>query len=295
MSTAAIVQAQPSVAAAYVQLTKPRITLMVVLTTLVGFTEGSSRSGSADLVLLLHTLGGTALVAAAAAALNQWMERGPDALMRRTVSRPLPAGTLTSAQAATFGFVLLVTGSAWLAAFANFLASATALLTAASYLLLYTPLKRRSWTATIVGAVPGALPPVIGWAAARGAVEPGAIALFLMLFLWQMPHFYAIAALYRDDYARGGYRVLSVVEPDGVSTARQAFAWATILLPVSLLPPFIGMASYWYLAVALPLGLIFLASSLHFLMAPAEMPRARSLFRWSLLWLPLVFLTLVVV
>lgn len=292
MSSVAFAEAPPRWAHAYFQLTKPRITLMVVLTTLIGFLAGS-RNGP-ELALLLHALGGTAAVAAAASALNQFMERGPDGLMRRTMARPLPAGLLAGPQALAFGLVLLVLGVAWLSLAVNVLAGAIALLTAVSYLLLYTPLKRRTWLATIIGAVPGALPPVIGWAAARNAVEAGAVTLFLIMFLWQMPHFFAIAALFRDDYSRGGFRVLPVTEPDGRSTGRQAFIWATLLLPVTVLPPFIGLASWWYLVPALPLALLFLASSMRFMTWPAEPARARNLFRWSLVYLPVIFILLVV-
>lgn len=292
MSSAAIAQAQPSAVSSFVQLTKPRITLMVAFTTLVGFLEGSA--AGIDLMLLAHAVLATACVAGAASAFNMVMERGPDAAMRRTMNRPLPAGALDPLQAGAFAAVLLVAGAVWLAVAANLLASALAVFTAASYLLAYTPLKRRTWLATIVGAVPGAIPPMIGWAAATGQVGPGAWCLFLIVFLWQMPHFFAIAALFRDDYGRGGFKVLPVAEPDGRSTGRQAFIWATLLLPVTVLPPFIGLASWWYLVPALPLALLFLASSLRFMTWPAEPARARNLFRWSLVYLPVVFILLVV-
>ena len=275
----------------FAQLAKPRITLLVVLTTLVGFLEG--RTGATDVPLLLHTLLGTALVAAAASTLNQWGERTADAAMRRTAQRPLPAGRLKPAQALWFGLALLAAGTAWLAAFASPLASLLAAFTAASYLLAYTPLKQVTPLATLVGAVPGAIPPMIGWAAARGSLGAGAWVLFFIVFLWQMPHFLAIAALYRQDYARAGFRVLAVVAPDGVSTARQSLFYALVLVPVSLLPTYIGLAGRWYLGGALVLSLGYAAFAAALLPAPQDLARARRLFRFSLVYLPLLLMLLV--
>ncbi len=275
----------------YAQLTKPRITLLVTLTTLVGFIEATR--APRDFWLALNTLAGTAIVAAAASTLNQVLERRPDAAMRRTMGRPLPAGRLTTAQAAIFGAVLLLAGTSWLAAATNWLAALLALFTAASYLLAYTPLKKVSSLSTVVGAVPGAVPPMIGWAAAHGSLGPGAWALFGIIFCWQMPHFLAIATLFRDDYARAGFRVLPVVAPDGVSTGRQSALWAVALIPVSLLPTYLGLAGAWYFAAALALGLAYLWSSLALMRAPGDVARARSLFRLSLVYLPVVSLLLV--
>lgn len=275
----------------YVQLTKPRLTSLVVVTTLVGFIEGAR--GPVDLALLAHTVGGTFLVAAAAAALNQVAERGVDAAMRRTARRPLPAGRLSPAQALVFGALLLIAGTAWLAAFANPLASGLAVLTAACYLLAYTPLKRVTSLATVIGAIPGAIPPMIGWAAARGSVDAGAWVLFAIVFFWQMPHFLAIATLYRQDYAAGGIRVLSVVDPGGASTGRQSLLYALALVPVSLLPAFLGMAGPWYFAGALLLSAGYVGATVRLMLAPGDLGRARRLFRLSLAYLPLLLLLLV--
>ena len=274
----------------FLQLTKPRITLLVVLTTLVGFLEGSGRPR--DIELLLHTLVGTALVAAAAGALNQLAERRSDALMRRTMSRPLPAGRLGAGPAAAFGLLLLGGGTAYLLLAVNALAATLALLTAASYLLAYTPLKKVTSLATVIGAVPGAIPPMIGWAASRGTLDAGAWVLFGIVFFWQMPHFLAIAILYRRDYERAGFRVLPVADPDGRSTGRQALLYAATLLPLSLLPSFVGLAGPWYFAGALALGVLFLAASARVLARPGDVSRARSLFRFSLLYLPALFVLL---
>ncbi len=246
----------------FLQLTKPRITLLVVLTTLVGFLEAGA-GGAVRFPLLCHTLLGTALVAAAASSLNQWAERHADAAMERTRHRPLPAGRLTAGQAAAFGLLLLAVGVCYLAVAVNGLTALLAFLTAASYLLAYTPLKRVTSLATVVGAIPGALPPLGGWAAVTGRLDPGAWVIFLIVFLWQMPHFLAIAVLCREDYARAGFRVLPM-----------------------------GMAGGWYFAAALVLGLLFLAASLRLIGAPADPARARTLFRLSLVYLPAVLLLL---
>ncbi|HVO34275.1 MAG TPA: heme o synthase, partial [Gemmatimonadales bacterium] len=225
---------------AYLTLTKPEITFNVVMTALVGFLAAAR--GSVHTRLLLDTLLGTALVAAAASALNQWVERSLDAVMRRTIRRPLPAGRLTPRESLVFAVGLGAAGTATLAVLTTPLASALAAATALSYLLVYTPLKRLTSLSTVVGAVPGAIPPMIGWAAARGRLDAGAWVLFLILFFWQMPHFLSLAALYRRDYARAGFRVLPVVDPDGASTARQSVLYTLALLLVSLMPPFLGMA-----------------------------------------------------
>jgi protoheme IX farnesyltransferase len=232
-------------------------------------------------------------VAAAASALNQYAEWRADAAMRRTAKRPLPAGRLEPHVAFAFGLVLWTLGAAWLRLMVNPLASALAMITAASYLLAYTPLKRVTSLATVVGAVPGAIPPMIGWAAARGDLGTGAWVLFLIVFLWQMPHFLAIAALYKRDYAAAGFQMLPVVEPGGQSTGRQAVLYALALIPISLMPAFLGMAGRLYFAATLLLGLLFLAAAAHFMLAPGEPVRARRLFRLSLLYLPIVMVLLV--
>jgi len=270
----------------FVALTKPRITFLVVLTALVGFLAAGRGGRAGDLVLLARTLAGTALVAGAASALNQWAERDADALMRRTVRRPLPAGRLVPREGALFGAVLAAGGTAYLALTVGVLAAALAAATAASYLLVYTPLKRVTSLATVVGAVPGAIPPMIGWAAVRGRLDAGAWVLFLILFFWQMPHFLALAAMYRRDYARAGFRILSVVDPDGASTGRQSVVYALALLPVSLGPAFLGMAGPVYFFGALALGLGFLGYGVRFALHPGSRPHAAGLFHYSLLYLP---------
>jgi protoheme IX farnesyltransferase len=268
----------------FVTLTKPRITFLVTLTTLVGFLAATP--GAPDLALLARTLIGTAMVAGAASALNQWAERDADALMRRTRRRPLPAGRLAPLESAAFGFSLGVAGGIYLAAQVGAVASALAVATAASYLLVYTPLKRVTSLATVVGAVPGAIPPMIGWAAARGRLDAGAWVLFLILFFWQMPHFLALAALYRRDYARAGFQVLPVVDPDGASTARQSVLYTLALLLVSLMPPFLGMAGGLYFFGALALGVAFTWYGVRLALAPQSHAHASRLFRVSLLYLP---------
>ncbi len=283
----------PSRISDYLQLTKPRITLLVVISALVGYLAGAP-PGAVEPLLLANTLFGTSLVAAAAAAFNQLIERQTDAEMRRTADRPLPAGRIEPDAAALFAFGLFTAGSAWLAGLVNPLAAFVGAFTTASYILLYTPLKRVTTLATVIGAVPGALPPMIGWAAARGRLDVEAWVLFGIMFLWQMPHFLAIAALWRADYARAGMRVLPVVEPDGASTGRQAFLYALALMPVSLLPALLGMAGPVYFAGALALGLAFLAATIRFASRPAEPGRARAVFRLSLLYLPGLWLLLVV-
>jgi protoheme IX farnesyltransferase len=255
--TASAVPAERAATADYVELTKPRITFMVVLTALMGYVLASP--GAPEAWPLAAALLGTALVAAGASALNMVLERRVDARMRRTQARPLPAGRLRTLEAAAFALALTSLGLAVLTWFSGPLAAAVALATWASYVFLYTPLKARTSLATIVGAVPGALPPVIGWAAARGAIDPGAFILFAILFLWQIPHFLAIAWIYRDDYARGGLPMLPVLDPEGRITGRQAVAHTLALLVVSLTPPVAGLAGAPYLAGALLLGLGFTA------------------------------------
>ncbi len=276
----------------FVQLTKPRITLLVVLSTMVGYLAGAP--GPPDWFVLGNALFGTALVAGAASAFNQLVERREDAEMHRTAGRPLPTGRLLPDQAALFAFALFAAGSAWLAGLVNPLAAFLGAFTAASYVLLYTPLKRVTTLATVIGAVPGAIPPMIGWAAATNALDSGAWILFAIVFFWQMPHFLAIAALCRDDYARAGFRVLPVTEPDGASTGRQAALYALALIPVSLLPTLSGMAGVVYFVGALVLGVAFFAAAARFALRPGVEQRARQLFRLSLVYLPLLWLLIVV-
>lgn len=281
MTTPAITVA-PTTVRDWALLTKPRITTMVVFTTMVGFVAASGR---VDTALLIATLVGTALVAAGAAVLNQVLERDTDALMWRTRERPLPAGRVGLRDAVAFGSALSLLGLGVLAWRSGWLSAAVAAATLGSYLGVYTPLKRRTPLATLVGAVPGALPPVIGWAAARDALEGGAFVLFAILFLWQIPHFLAIAWLYRDDYARGGFPMLPVVDREGVFTARQAVVHSLALLFVSLAPFAAGLAGPWYLAGALLLGSTYVLFALR-LASARDLPAARGLFVVSVLYLP---------
>jgi protoheme IX farnesyltransferase len=246
----------------YLELTKPRITLLVLATTLVGFYLGSE--GKLQVLPLLHALFGTGLVAAAASALNMWLERDLDSLMKRTVGRPLPAGRLQPGEALAFSLVIAAAGLVYLFLFANVLATALAAITLLSYLFVYTPLKTRTWLCTLIGAVPGAVPPMIGWAAANGELAYGAWILFAIVFFWQMPHFYAIAWMHREDYRRAGFPMLPIIDRDGKRTSRQVSLYLSALILVTLLPSAIGLAGSAYLIGALALGLIFLASGLYF-------------------------------
>jgi protoheme IX farnesyltransferase len=272
----------------FLSLTKPRVNVLVVFTTLVGFLVAAP---DVDLLLLLHTLVGTTLVASGAAALNNVFERDIDRRMRRTRTRPLPDSRLGVAEASWFAAALSVAGIAQLALGTTLTAAAVAAVTLASYVFIYTPLKRVTSLSTVVGAVPGALPPVIGWTAATGYLSVEAAILFAIVFLWQMPHVLAVSWLYREDYERGGIRVLPVVEPDGASTARQAVAYSAALVPVSLLPSLVGLAGTTYLAGAFAASVALVAASGHFARARTT-PRARRLFLTSLLYLPLLWVLL---
>jgi heme o synthase len=245
---------------AYVALTKPDVTFLVVITTVAGFYLGSR--GPLDWPLLLHTLGGTLLVAAGTAALNQYVEREMDSVMRRTAARPLPSGTLQPREVLIFGVATIVLGAVWLLLAVNWLAALVAVLTSVLYLGLYTPLKTRTTLSTAVGAIPGALPPLIGWSAAHGSLSLGGWVLFAILFFWQFPHFMAIAWMYREDYARAGIQMLPVVDKKGDATFRQIITTSAILVWVSALPSVLGMAGEYYFFGALLLGMILLQVSL---------------------------------
>jgi protoheme IX farnesyltransferase len=280
-STLSVARALP---ADYWALMKPRITLMVALTGMVGYVMAGSGSASASRSRLLASFLGTALVAAGASCLNMLLERRTDALMRRTANRPLPASRLSSSDALLFGSGLTSSGLLLLSLLTNPLAALVAAITWASYVLAYTPLKTRTSLATIVGAVPGALPPVIGWASAKNSLDPGALVLFAILFFWQIPHFLAIAWMYREDYARGGILMLPVLDPEGRITGRQAIANSLALTLVSLLPTAAGMAGLVYFAGALLLGLAITAVALRaaLLRTPGSI---RALFAASILYL----------
>lgn len=272
-------------------LTKPRLNLLVLFTTWGGVylarPEGVATS------TLLHTLVGTALVAGGAAALNQVWERDTDLLMRRTRLRPLPDRRLGVQESTVFGLVISLVGLVELAWGANLTSAAVAALTHVSYVAVYTPLKTRTSLATLVGAVPGALPPVIGWAAATGEVPLGAWVLFGIVFLWQMPHFLAIAWMYRDDYANAGIPLLPVLEPDGRRTGTQALLYAAALWPVSLMAAVVGLGGILYLVVATALGFAFIALAALFA-RDRTVATARRLFLFSLAYLALLWATLVV-
>lgn len=274
----------------YISLTKPRITWLILMSTGVGYFFGLHGLTLAQIHwwALLHTIVGTGLIASGTAALNQWSEREADAKMRRTSDRPLPAGRLNATRALAFGITLAVVGFGELAWFVNMLSAVLGGATLVSYLFVYTPLKQRSWLSTTVGAFPGAMPPMIGFAAAAGTLTVPAWILFAILFLWQFPHFYAIAWMYRDDYARAGIRMLPVVEPDGHSTARQIVLCASLLIPVSLAPGLVGMSGRLYLLGALALGAWFLYSGVR-VATERSLVRARSVLLTSVFYLPLLY------
>jgi protoheme IX farnesyltransferase len=240
----------------YLELAKPRVTLLVVLTTWLGFSFGK---GDAFSLLWFLTIAGTSLVAAGASALNQYLERHLDAQMRRTQNRPLPQKRIHPDRAQAFGVLLAVAGLVLLTVGVNPLTGFLGGVSLASYLFLYTPLKTRSALCTLVGAVPGAIPPMMGWTAARGTLDVQAWVLFAILFVWQLPHFLAIAWMYKEDYARAGFPMLPVVDPEGGMTARMIILYSAILIPVTLLPVKLGLTGYSYFYGALGLGLAFLA------------------------------------
>ena len=274
----------------YVALTKPRLNLLVVATSAAGYYLGSR--GAPGIWPMAQAVAGTALVAGGAATLNQLYEQDTDALMRRTRMRPLPDGRVAPSDAGVFGLVLATLGLALLAVRASLISAALAAATLAIYLLVYTPLKRRSPVATLVGAVPGALPPLIGWTASHGSISAGGAALFAIVFLWQIPHFMAIAWLYRDDYQKAGFPMLSVIEPEGRRTGRQAVAYAAALLPASLVPGFIALSGSSYLAIALGLGLAFLWIAWRFARTRSD-ASATTLFVGSIIYLPLIWIAMI--
>ena len=279
----------------YIELTKPRITWLILMSTGIGYYFGLPRAGGwwafaagIPWLGLLHTILGTGLIASGTAALNQWYERDADRHMRRTSDRPIPSGRVTPRRALLFAVALSLAGFADLWLGVNLLAALLGLFTLLSYLFLYTPLKSRSWLSTTIGAFPGAMPPMIGFAAAHGSITSEAWVLFAILFLWQFPHFYSIAWMYRDDYARAGIRMLPVVEPDGRSTARQIVLYGLALIPVSLVPSILGMSGRIYLVGALLLGLYFLYSGVRVALDRTIL-RARNVLMVSVFYLPLIY------
>ena len=272
------------------ELIKARLTFLVLLTTLVGLYVGTR--GAMDYALMFHTLLGTGLVACGASALNQFWEREHDAKMRRTESRPLPAGRMMPETVLLFGAVCTVTGLTYLALLVNPLTALLGAVTLASYVFVYTPLKRVTWLNTAIGAIPGALPPLMGWTAARGEVTIEGWSLFAILFFWQIPHFLAIAWMYREDYERAGFVMLPMLDPSGTRTGRQAVSHTLGLLPISLFPVAFKLAGVVYLAGALALGLMFLACAIQF-SRQLTLRRARQLFFASILYLPLLLILMV--
>ena len=254
--------ADKSRAAVFADLIKARLTTLVLLTTLVGFYAGWR--GAMNFVLMFNVLAGTALVAAGASALNQLLEREYDAKMRRTQDRPLPSGRLQPATVMIFGGVCATAGLIYLALAVNLLTSVIGAVTFVSYLFIYTPLKRVTWLNTAVGAVPGALPPLMGWTAARGELSSEGWVLFAILAFWQMPHFFAIAWIYRDEYAKAGFKMLPVIDPDGLRTGQQAVSHTLALVIVSLFPFLFKMAGPVYLAGAMVMGAAYLWCAIQF-------------------------------
>ena len=274
----------------YVALTKPRLNLLVVLTSAAGYYLGAV--SSPDLMKMAQAVLGTALVAGGSAVLNQVYERDTDARMRRTRLRPLPDQRVAPQEAAVFGTVLSAAGLGILALATNWVAAALALATLVIYLAVYTPMKRTSDLSTLVGAVPGALPAVIGWSASRGDIAIGGWTLFAIVFLWQIPHFMAIAWMYRDDYRSAGFPMLPVVEPDGRRTGQQALLYSAALLPVSIGPTVVGLAGWVYFGLALVLGIALFALSAAFARARTDRS-ARTLFLASIIYLPLIWAAMV--
>ena len=271
----------------YIELTKPRITWLILMSTAVGYYFGL-RGGEFRLLVLVHALLGTGLLASGTATLNEWYEREADARMRRTRGRPIPSGRVSPAGALVFGILLSIAGFIDLVVAVNLVAALWGIATLASYLFLYTPLKQRTPHATTVGAFPGAMPPLIGFAAAAGSLNAEAWILFAILFLWQFPHFLSIAWMYREDYGRAGIKMLPVVEPDGRATARQMVLCSVLLIPASLAPSFVGMTGRVYLFAALALGLVFLYASIRVAFDRTAV-QARRVLLASVIYLPVLY------
>lgn len=275
---------------AYLNLCKPRIVSLILVTTATGYFLGGQ--GLAPLDALLWVLFGTSMTCAGSGVLNCYLERDVDALMKRTAKRPLPCGVILPADALIFGVLLVLGGTVLLVWQANLLTGFLALMTAFLYTVVYTPLKRITWLNTAIGAIPGALPPMGGWAAATNEISLGAWVLFAILFLWQHPHFFAIAWMFREDYAQAGFKMLPCVEPDGASTFRQAIWFSVLLIPVSLLPTYIGMSGYIYATGALLLGLALLKVSYE-VSQTKTIPDARRLLKASVFYLPVLLVLIV--
>jgi heme o synthase len=275
---------------AFFELTKPGITRMVLVTTAAGFYLASR--GTFDFVLFLNTLLGTALAASGTNALNQWVERDADRHMNRTSSRPLPSGRLTSMEAVAFAWAISIIGMAYLAVLVNITTAVVVALSLSSYVFVYTPLKKKTWFSTVIGAVPGALPILAGWTATGRPISAGAWALFAIMFVWQMPHFYALAWIYREDYGRAGFQMLTVVDKTGRRAGRHTLLFAAALIPISILPTVFGVAGYIYFAGALALGIAFLIVASGMLNKPNEKIAWR-VFTGSIIYLPILLLLMV--
>src|SRR5436190_13571502 len=275
---------------AYVELTKPRIAFMLVLTSAAGFYLAST--GNFDWVLFANSMIGIALLAFGVATLNQWVERRTDILMPRTAQRPLPSGRLSANEALIFGVLQCVVAEIYLSSLINLLTAMLGIVVILGYVLVYTPLKTRSSACTAIGAIPGALPPLMGWTAASGDITMAAWAMFVIQFLWQFPHFLAIAWMYREEYAKAGILMLPVVEPTGRITARQIVMFAVMLIPVSLAPFFFGYDGWIFLVGAVVLGCWFLLTSIQAARAKTN-AAAKRLLLVSVIYLPLLFLLMV--
>ena len=275
---------------AYLELTKPRITFMVVLSALAGFCMASKNG--INWTQFLHFALGVSLLSSGTSTLNQFLERESDKLMRRTMRRPLPAGRLSASAALVFGLLTAVLGEAYLALVVNPLTAWLGLAALVSYVLMYTPLKQRTTLCTAIGAFPGALPPLLGWAAASNEIALGGGVMFAILFLWQFPHFHAIAMMYAEDYARANIKMLPVVEPDLISTSLQIIGYAALLMPISFLPFFLGMSGWVYLFAAILLGTGFLYISINTAYTKTKAD-ARTLLKTSVIYLPILYIVMV--
>ena len=280
-----------SLLGAYLELTKPRILTMVLITAVLGYFLAAGTLEPYG--LLIYMLIGTGMASGGAGALNHYLERDVDTKMDRTRHRPLPSGMVRPVFAAVFGAALVLGGTALLVSQVNLTAAALAFLSAWLYIFIYTPFKRMSWLNTPMGAIPGAIPPMIGWTAHTGTIDVGAWVLFFIMFLWQHPHFYAIAWMFRQDYAKGGFKMLPVVEPDGKSTFRQSLAACILLIPVSLWPTFVDMTGWVYFCGALIIGLWFLAACIRWRMSESNID-ARKVLLVSVTYLPLLLLLMIV-
>ncbi|MDP2654197.1 MAG: heme o synthase [Candidatus Omnitrophota bacterium] len=282
---------QQSLIADYCELTKPRILGLVLVTTTLGYFLGGG--GVSNVWHMMILLAGVTLVCAGSAALNHYLERDADALMERTQNRPIPQGRIAPQNAMLFGILLILTGVIVLTLSINLLTAFLALLTAFLYVLVYTPMKRISWLNTTVGAIPGALPPMGGWAAATGDLSAGAWALFAIMFVWQHPHFYSIAWMCRDDYRQAGFKMLPVVHPDGASTFAQINVFAAVLIPISFLPVWLGISGGIYWAGAFGMGTFMLLKGFR-LSYTKSIPDARELLKASVIYIQLILILIVV-